>query len=188
MSATETVIRFSVNPGLSRFTVQAFASGLFSALGHNPKIAIRDYSGDLAFSPSSPQDSNVRITAKGDSFEVTDDVSAKDRAEIDKKMKQDVLETSQYPEIAFESTQMSVTKTGDANYMAQVTGNLTLHGVTRAVTIPAQVSVTGDSLRAYGEFSLLQTDYGIALISVAAGALKVKDEVKLSFDLTARKI
>jgi len=68
-----------------------------------------------------------------------------------------------------------------------VTGNLTLHGVTRSEAITAQVTLTGDTLRAYGECSLRQTDYGIKLVSVAAGALKVKDEVKVTFDLTARK-
>ncbi len=45
----------------------------------------------------------------------------------------------------------------------------------------------GDMLRASGEFSLLQSDYGIPLVSVAGGALKVKDELKFTFDIVARK-
>ena len=47
--------------------------------------------------------------------------------------------------------------------------------------------LTGDSLRAFGNFSLLQTDYDLKLASVAGGALKVKDELKFSFDLVGRK-
>ena len=49
------------------------------------------------------------------------------------------------------------------------------------------VLVTGDLMRASGEFSLRQSDYGILPVTVAAGALRVKDEVKLSFDIVARK-
>ena len=42
-------------------------------------------------------------------------------------------------------------------------------------------------LRASGEFTVRQTDYGIKPVSVAGGALKVKDELKFSFDIVARK-
>jgi len=59
--------------------------------------------------------------------------------------------------------------------------------VTRPLTVPARVTVNGDSLRAAGDFSILQSDYEIQLVSVAGGALKVKDEVRLSFDIVARK-
>jgi hypothetical protein len=42
-------------------------------------------------------------------------------------------------------------------------------------------------LRASGEFTMRQSDYGIKPISVAGGALKVKDELKFSFEMVARK-
>jgi hypothetical protein len=42
-------------------------------------------------------------------------------------------------------------------------------------------------LRASGEFTLIQSDFGVKPISVAGGALKVKDELKLSFEMVARK-
>jgi hypothetical protein len=45
----------------------------------------------------------------------------------------------------------------------------------------------GDMLRASGEFSLLQTDFGIAPVSVAGGAMKLKDELKFAFNIVARK-
>jgi polyisoprenoid-binding protein YceI len=102
-------------------------------------------------------------------------------------MRQEVLETSTYPEIVFESSLISANKLSDYGYTVNVTGNLTLHGVTRSETVSAQVTLMVETLRAYGEFSLKQTDYGIKLVSVAGGGLKVKDEVKVSFDITARK-
>ena len=45
----------------------------------------------------------------------------------------------------------------------------------------------GDILRANGEFTLRQTDYRIKLASVAGGALKLKDELKFTFDIVARR-
>jgi hypothetical protein len=51
----------------------------------------------------------------------------------------------------------------------------------------AQVRIDGDTLRAYGEFSLRQTDYNIKLASVAGGTIKLKDELKFTFDMAARK-
>jgi polyisoprenoid-binding protein YceI len=187
MSALQTATQYSINPGLSRFTVRAFATGMLSSFGHNPTIAIRGYTGQLSVMPGDLTQSSLRISVLADSLEVTDEVSQKDRTEIETRMRQEVLETSQYLEIVFESTQIAPTAMSDTLYAVTVTGNLTLHGVTRSESITAQVTLTGDTLRAYGECSLRQTDYGIKLVSVAAGALKVKDEVKVSFDITARK-
>ncbi len=65
-------------------------------------------------------------------------------------------------------------------------GSLTLHGVTRPRLISAQLFVTGDTLRAQADFPLRQTEFGIKLVSVAGGAIKVKDELKCAFDILAR--
>ena len=51
----------------------------------------------------------------------------------------------------------------------------------------ARIAVFDEMLRASGEFTLNQSDYGIKPISVAGGALKVKDELKFSFEMVARK-
>ena len=78
-------------------------------------------------------------------------------------------------------------KTGERQYSVTLHGDLTMHGVTRSQAVPARVVLDGDSLRGFGTFSLLQTDYDLKLASVAGGALKVKDEVQFSFNILARK-
>ena len=187
MSATETATHFLIDPGLSRFTARVFASGMLSSFGHNPTIAIREYTGEAVISSANLQQASLRISIPAGSLEVADDISQKDRAEIESRMRQDVLETSAYPEIVFESSQVTSNALSENLYAVQVTGNLTLHGVTRAETITAKVTLIGDTLRASGDFSIQQTNYGIKLVSVAAGTLKVKDEVKIAFDFSARK-
>jgi hypothetical protein len=66
-------------------------------------------------------------------------------------------------------------------------GELTLHGVARTQPVSARVSVNGDVLRAMGDFSVRQSDYEIRPVSAVGGTIKLKDELKLSFDISARK-
>ena len=40
-------VKFQIDPSASRFTVQAFATGLLSSFGHNPTIGMRDYDGEM---------------------------------------------------------------------------------------------------------------------------------------------
>ena len=187
MSATDIALRYSIDVAKSRFTARAFATGLLSAMGHNPTLAIREYTGEATFPPGNLEQATIRFTVQSASLTVTDDISQKDRTELENKMRQEVLETSAYPEIVFESSKISPNQLGENTYTVNIAGNLTLHGTSRNETIYAQVTLAGDTLRAFGEFSLRQTDYGIKLVSVAGGTLKVKDEVKVTFDFTARK-
>ena len=72
-------------------------------------------------------------------------------------------------------------------YSATLSGDLSLHGVTRSQPLSAWVTLFGSMLRASGDFTLSQTDYNIRLVSVAGGALKLKDELKFSFEVVARR-
>lgn len=46
---------------------------------------------------------------------------------------------------------------------------------------------SGSFLRAFGEFSIRQTDFRIKPASVAGGALKLKDDLKFSYDILGRR-
>lgn len=181
------VARYQLDKSAGRFAVRAYASGMLSALGHNPTIAIRDFSGEASLDPENLAEVSLRFEIRADSLEVTDDIKSKDRKEMESTMNEKVLETAKYPTITFQSDGANVAKLGEGRFQAKLNGNLSLHGVTRRVTVPAQVILMGDMLRGYGEFSILQSDFGIPLVSVAGGALKLKDELKFTFDIVARK-
>ena len=187
MSAQEALVRYRIDAAMSRLTVRVFPSGLLAAMGHSPTIAVHEYSGEAGFVPENLDQAFVRVTAKAESLVVADDIGSKDKLEIENKMKEEVLEVDRYPEITFESSSISSTKMSESSYGVNITGSLTLHGVTRSQRMIFQVALNDETVRAFGEFSLRQTDYGINLVSVAGGALKVKDEVKCSFDMVARK-
>ena len=98
-------------------------------------------------------------------------------------MQEKVLETSLFPEITFQSTNVTVSRIIPGRWKAKIIGDLNLHGETRSLWIMGQLTLDGDELRTKGDFTLRQTEYGIKLVSVAAGALKLKDELKFEFDL-----
>jgi polyisoprenoid-binding protein YceI len=178
---------YQIDNRASRFTVRAFASGMLSAMGHSPTIAIRDFTGEAAFAPEVPEKSSLKLRIKADSLEVSDDISSKDRQEMERVMNQDVLEIAKYPEIVYESTGASVSSIGSGRWRADLSGNLSLHGNSRPQPVTLQLTQLGDMLRASGEFTVLQSTYGIKPVKVAGGVLKLKDELKFSFDIVARK-
>ena len=171
----------------SRFTVQAFATGLLARMGHNPTIGIRDFSGEMKFNPDKLEAGSFRLVIKTASLSVQDDITSKDLREMERLMNEEVLETAKFPEILYEAPSISVTKMTDTLCSATLNGKLTLHGVTRNQPIAVRVALLGSMLRASGDFSLDQTDYDIKLVSVAGGALKLKDELKFSFEIVARR-
>jgi polyisoprenoid-binding protein YceI len=187
MSPEASALHYTIDPTSSRFTVRAFAAGLLSGLGHNPVIAFRDFSGEVNFVSGDITKSSVGITIKAASFEVRNDVSEKDRREMTRTMNDQVLEVGRFSDIAFESRQVSGMQLGESLYVLKIEGDLFLHGVTRRQTVSVNLVPTDDKLRAYGEFSIKQSDFKIKLVSVAGGALKVKDELRISFDVNAKK-
>ena len=180
-------LRYRIVDSKSRFIVKAFAGGVFSAFAHDHTIAVRDFGGEARFTEGDPKSASLRITIKAASLAVIDKISEADRKEIESTMREQVLEVSKYPDIIFGSTSVSPTKGTDGSYQIDIAGDLSLHGVTRKHRITATVDFAGDALRAKGEFSLLQTDYNITPVSIALGTIRVKDELKISFDIVAIK-
>jgi len=62
---------------------------------------------------------------------------------------------------------------------------LKLHGVEKAIHLPVGVSIAGNELIAQGELFLLQIDYGITPAKVAGGTVKVKDRLRIRFEMHA---
>jgi polyisoprenoid-binding protein YceI len=183
-----TKVRYLIEAKGSTFTVRAFATGMLSAFGHNPTIAIPDLQGEIQFASDTLDDASLRIVIQAASLVVTGDISAKDRQEIERRMHDEVLETDGFPEIIYECPRpSSIQKMGEGLYVVELNGDLALHGVTRSQPVSARVTVKGDVVRSAGEFSLRQSDYEIKPVSAAGGTVKLKDEIKLSFDIFARK-
>ena len=179
-------VRYVIDTSSSRFTVQAIATGMLSAFGHNPKIGIRDYEGEIQFVRETYDKAIVRMTVRAGAMEVSDEMKSDDRKKLEQTMYEEVLEVQRFPTASYESKQITVQKLSDDLLCAHVTGELSFHGVTQSHSFDARVTRMGAMLRISGEFSLRQSDYGIRPVSFAAGALRLKDEVKFNFELVAR--
>lgn len=177
-------MRYLVDAQASRLTVRAFAGGPLSAMGHNPTFAARDVRGEVEFEPAEPGTSSLRLAVGAASLSLTDSMSDKDRREIEHTTQEQVLETARFPEIVYQCPASRLT----ANDPVQLTlaGDLTLHGTTRQQKVLARVYLAGETLRAQGEATIRQAEYGIRPVAVAGGMLKVKDELKVTFDIVAR--
>jgi polyisoprenoid-binding protein YceI len=161
----------------STLTVKVGKSGLFSAFGHDHEIRAPIISGSIV-TASAPA---VELTVDARRMRVLDpDVSGKDRAEIQKTMESAaVLDVERFPSIHFVSRRIE--PAGDNRY--RVSGDLTLHGVTRPVLV--QLKEVGG--RYTGSAKLKQTQFGMKPVTVGGGTVKVKDEVEVMFDIVPQQ-
>ena len=84
----------------------------------------------------------------------------------------DFFDVEQYPTSRFESA--NIRPTDKPNYYL-VSGDLTIHGTTNHVQLPARIQFIGDQLHLEMEFIVRQSDYGME-----RGAKKAKDEVPVT--------
>jgi len=71
----------------------------------------------------------------------------------------DFLDTAEYPEIKFQSTQLASQDDGKV----AIAGELTMHGVTKSITIPASVSLGEDGVTLTADFTIDRTDFGMTV-------------------------
>jgi polyisoprenoid-binding protein YceI len=176
---------YRIDSKQSKLTVEVGTGGLLGFAGHSHHIAVRQLAGEIQASPKSPESASVNIRIVSDSLEETGEFKEKDLNTINTDMKQNVLETSKYPEIAFKSNKVSAKPGAEGQYEVQIEGDLVLHGVTQKVVIPASVTLNEKSLHAIGHLELNRDDYKIETKSAGGGTVKVAKELKISFDIVA---
>lgn len=114
------------------------------------------------------------------------DVAPATQQEITETMlSDDVLDVARFPTAVFHATSIkdSGQKSRQGAPLYRIDGQFTLHGVTRPLAFLAQTDLQGDWLHVRGNFSMLQSNYGIEPLTKAFGAIGVKDELKVWGDL-----
>ena len=93
------------------------------------------------------------------------------------------LKAKEHPVIGFRVSTYDVRKAGEATEGA-ATGELTLGGVQKPVTVTAEVKEEADgTLRITGSYPLRMTEYGLKPPSLMMGTMKVNERVTVHFDL-----
>src|SRR5438128_207147 len=159
----------------SILTVRVYKAGLLSAFAHDHEIRAPIQKGSF-----DEDKSTVEFVVDAHALRVLDpDVSDKDRAEIQATMLgPKVLDSAKFPEIRFHSTQVNRLSESKST----VSGDLILHGQTR----PVKVDVELKNARYRGSAQILQKDFGITPVTIAGGTVKVKEEVRVEFEIVAR--
>ena len=179
---------YRLDASRGKFIARALAGGLLWFKGHDHLIAVRNFTGEARLDPDSLTTSSLEIIAKAASMEETSSAFTEPQKQIiNKELREIVLLPDQYPDITFRSTSVTGKSTGANQYDLKIAGNLTLLGVTRPVTIPTKVTVSGNELRAQGEFSIDRSDFKVKATSAVHGLVRVRHKVKFEFDIVGQR-
>jgi polyisoprenoid-binding protein YceI len=173
--AADPAVSRTIDTEKSLITVRVFKTGLFSGFAHDHEISAPIQEG--SFDQANP---SVQLKVDARKLRVVDkDVSDKDRAEIQQTMLgPKVLDSERFPEIGFRSTRIE--HISDRKWL--VHGELNMHGQTR----PVSADVTEQNGHYRGTAELKQKDFGITPISLGGGTVKVKNELRVEFDIEGR--
>ena len=178
---------YSIVPSQSTLTILVGKAGALSGLGHEHVIGGKTFNGRALLPANGISGASFAFELDSASLAVLDEgISDKDRAQIRSAMQTKVLETSRFPKITFHSVSITNVETSTNGYTLTVNGELNLHGTVRKVAVPLTVVVVSGQLRATGDLTFKQTDFGIKPYSAAAGTVKVMDALRIKFAFVAR--
>jgi polyisoprenoid-binding protein YceI len=86
----------------------------------------------------------------------------------------DFFDAAKYPTITFDSKEIKAEKQDDATHV--ISGDLTMHGVTKPISIPAKVTTTDDSVTIDGKFAIDRTQFDFGK---KFDASKLKNEISV---------
>ncbi len=181
-------VRYQIDSSQSKFMVHALRGGLAWFKGHDHLIAVRDFSGQAELTADLVNPASLQMQIRAASLVETSDVfTPPQKGIIKKELEEIVLETAKYPDITFKSTDVQG-KFNNGQFEAKIGGDMTLHGVTKHITIPARVSINGNTLRAQGEFQINRKDFKVNATNAFHGLVRVQHKLKFTFDIMAHRI
>jgi len=185
---------YRIDPATSSLHILVYRGGTLVRLGHNHVISSRSISGSIwrgatlhesGFLITVPVnalivDDNDARAAEGDDFplNLTEDAKQGTKANM---LRDTLLDGAHYPDISIQSVSLQ----GDAN-APRVLVAMRIKDQTRQIAVPVTLRSADGSLRVKGEFEIRQSNFGIAPLSVALGALLVLDTLKIKFELVAQ--
>src|SRR5262245_16997235 len=99
-------LHYKLDAQRSQFWVTTGSSGIFGAFGHNHKIVIPGFSGEVTFDPADLSTASLQLKIDSSSLFVEADnpKEEKDKPKIEEAMREKVLEVSKFPDVVFHST------------------------------------------------------------------------------------
>ncbi|MCB9763407.1 MAG: YceI family protein [Alphaproteobacteria bacterium] len=160
-----------------------------AALAHDHVVRASGWTGTVTWDPSNPGACDVKITVPVNRLAVDEEdlrralgydtfPKAGEREDIKKEMlSEDQLSGTKFPQITYKST--SCEAAGDN---VKVTGDLTIRGKTKPVTMTMTVKADAVNFQAKGSLAINATDFGFDPFSAGFGALKNQNRMILVVD------
>jgi hypothetical protein len=182
---------YEFGPESGRVLVRTTREGLAARAGHDLTLEITDWLAQVTI-PGEGRVAEATVTADlglgslavregtGGAKPLTD----RDRREIQKQAHKILGDTVR---AGFESRQIIPSSTSSAGSPAagEIEGTLTMHGVSRGIRL--EVTSQGPG-RYRGSTTIKQTDFGITPYSGFFGALKIRDEVTVEFEVSIERL
>src|SRR5215470_1050558 len=182
-----TSIRTDLRQLTGNYTIDPVHSRLGFVARHAMVTKVRgtfnDFEGAISFDGDNPANSTAQVTIKAASIDTRN-------AQRDEHLRSnDFLAMESHPEITFVATEFHPTQDG-----LELTGDLTIRGVTRQITIPFTYEGTatdpfGNARVGFeGSTAINRSDFGVSWnAALEAGGVLVSDKVTLEFDISAIK-
>ena len=146
---------------------------------HDWEVKAEDFSIDLELGSEAtiaPVIEKVRLICKAAS--ITSDNS------IMTNKTRDALQPDKNPDIVFRSDDSSSLTLNNGHFSSTITGDLTINGVKRKVSVPFEGRITGNKLIVKGSKSLKMGDFSIKPPTAIMGALKTDETITVTFDFS----
>ena len=182
-ASSDGVITYKIVPGESQLKYEVAETFINDnnrfnlASGVTPQV-----SGEISVDPTAPQNSKIG-TITADISQLKSDSSRRDNF-----IRGRFLESSKYPNVTFTTTQIEglpQTYSDGQEITMKISGDLTIHDVTKPAVFDATVKLSGDTLSGTATTSILMSDFGFGPISLV-GMLKTEDQVKVTLTIVAR--
>src|SRR3954447_19028185 len=169
---------YTVDPAHSRLGFSARHAMVATVRG-----SFKEFTGTAHVDTANPADSKVEVSI------VANSIDTGQQQRDDHLRSGDFFESEQYPDITFTSTEV---QRDGADWT--ITGDLTIKGVTKPITVPFEFSGSakdpfGNTRVGFeGAATLLRKDWGLSWnAALETGGVLVSDKIKLEFDISAIK-
>jgi formylglycine-generating enzyme required for sulfatase activity len=192
LKAASTTPVYRIDPSRSLIQIHVYREGALAKMGHDHVVASREVRGyallpaDLAraradfYFPVAALSMDEPGLRRSAGF--ASEIAAEDVENTRLRMLR-LLEAEKHPYARIHAVRAAGTPPD-----LVLDAELTLHGVTRTLNIPAKLRVEGNRFSVEGETDIRQTDYGITPFSVLGGALAVKDPLRVIFRIDGVRV
>jgi polyisoprenoid-binding protein YceI len=177
----------------SSITIQVYRAGALAAFGHNHVIECRAVNGSVWLAEPREQ-SRFELEFPVEGLIVDDPAARKsagpDFASVPSNKDREGTRTNMLGPAQLDAARSPLIRVRSRSIRGagpryDVTAEVTIRGRASEVQFPVEVAEGASGLRVTGELGIRQSDLGLTPFRALGGALKVKDELRIAFDVAA---